>query len=135
MLKHYYGTRLLQRSFWTKLFTGEFRALQSLRSLFGSVRSAAAARAGSGPPATHFVQRMLQGLRQFRPPVLIELSDRDLVAREFEDLCKASSEWARCSGAAHVRTIHLRDADHTFSTSRALNESMEHIRNWLQTIR
>jgi exosortase A-associated hydrolase 1 len=97
VVRHHYGRRVLQRSFWSKVLKGEFAALASLRSFAAQLRSSREREAAEGPSgdAPDFLRRMLRGLAGFRGPVLLLLSDRDLTAREFQDLCRDSSAWSR----------------------------------------
>jgi exosortase A-associated hydrolase 1 len=133
LVRHYYGRRLLQRSFWTKLFGGQFRPLASIREFVTSLRSARSAGADdvSAPP---FVQRMLQGLAGFKRPVLLLLSERDLTAREFEDRCRTDPQWTRAVVAANVQQHAVRNADHTFSSDAALNDVCSRAIVWLRTL-
>jgi exosortase A-associated hydrolase 1 len=125
-VKHYYGARVLQGSFWRKLTTGRLAVLPTLRGFLRSV-SVAAKRTVSGPdtnPAGNFVTEMRFGLEKFAGPVLLVLSGYDLTAKEFTDLCGGDRAWARSLKRQNLSVQRLADADHTFSsqdTSERLN--------------
>lgn len=115
-LKHYYLQRLLQRSFWTKLFGGSFNIGRSLRELLVTVRQSREPKAGSGPPVEHFIERMLRGFRKLDRPVLLLTSERDLTAQEFLDFTQKQPQWRALLSRAGVRHVSLKGADHTFSS-------------------
>jgi uncharacterized protein len=131
-IKHYYGQRLLQRSFWVKALSGKLNVTASvadfLRKLWTS-RSAGA----SGADGGSFIERMRHGLQRFSGPTLILMSERDLTAQEFRDLSAASADWQKALRREGVTRIDLPGADHTFSTEGALQLATRHSLDWLQT--
>jgi exosortase A-associated hydrolase 1 len=130
-LRHYYLQRLLQGSFWRKLFTGAFNPVKSAGEM---ASMAAASRTGDGAGG-RFVDRMLQGLRKSAATVLVLLSDRDLTAREFSDLCASDAQWRAAMASNRVRVVNVADADHTFSTRAALDSANEECARWLEQLR
>jgi exosortase A-associated hydrolase 1 len=127
-VRHYYGQRLLQRAFWGKLMSGgfDFRAASlgfagALRRLFGA----------DSPPGASFIDRMYEGFRSFRGPVLLLMSGKDLTAREFDDLAASSGNWSELLSQPRVRRVDLRVADHTFSGPGALEQANEALALWL----
>lgn len=132
-VRHYYGSRLLQRSFWQKLLSGELKVFFAVRSLMAAwLLSRRRGSAGSAGQREFFLDRMLEGLIGFEGPVLLLISERDLTAREFEDLCRDDPSWRRASGRPSVSKTTLAGADHTFSTREALEEATEACRHWLE---
>jgi hypothetical protein len=71
--------------------------------------------AASAAGAGGFQARMARGLAGFQGPVLLLLSGDDLTAREFTEYTAQAPEWAGLLKAERVRTVHLPQADHTFS--------------------
>lgn len=128
-VRHYYSRRLLQRTFWRKLFSGELRVGRSVADL---VKAIARSRSGDASPKC-FVQQMLEGLRAFPGPVLLLSSGRDLTAREFDDLCDRDPSWRSAIGRAGVEVVRLTDADHTFSARRDLELGKRLVVNWLRS--
>jgi exosortase A-associated hydrolase 1 len=121
-LKHYYLSRLMQRSFWAKLLSGKLDIGASVGDLAQSAREAApGAGAASAPPAdprhgsAGYIDRMLEGLRNYRGRVLFILSGNDLTAREFIDLSARDRRWKRACASPRVRRAVLPEANHTFS--------------------
>lgn len=116
-LKNYYGRRLLDGSFWRKLFGGDvdFRAslvdlVRKLRLAFGPGKSDDSSVRGesAGLPA-----RMARCLEDANMPTLVILSGQDYVAKEFENVVAGSPRWQRILASAQV--CRLETADHTFS--------------------
>lgn len=136
IVRHYYAQRFLQRSFWKKVFAGDLRMFQAVRGLVGAWRLA---RQKTGAPAAAnergFLERMLAGLEMLRVPILILISEHDLTAQEFTDLCKESPRWARACSGTHVRKSILAGADHTFSSHAALSHVNEITAQWLGAAR
>jgi uncharacterized protein len=125
-LRYYYVQRLLQRSFWRKLLTGQFRAGKSLTDLSATVRQSRTAAGGPG-----FIERMRTGLQNFAGPVLCLISERDLTAKEFEMLCEQNRAWRRLMARPGVTTVGLPEADHTFSTRQSLARALDACAAWL----
>jgi exosortase A-associated hydrolase 1 len=128
-VRHYYGQRLLQRSFWRKLFRSELNVTASLLDF--SRKLSRASSAGAARRATSFIERMLRGMRSFRGPVLVLISENDLTAQEYRDLCSSSAQWSAAVARDNVLTVDCRGADHTFSTQTAHRQMMSEILRWL----
>jgi exosortase A-associated hydrolase 1 len=127
-VRHYYGKRLLQKSFWVGLFTGKVQLFGSVRDfLFTLVR---ARKQSAQQPAASFLERMLEGAKRFRGPVLVVISEHDLTAAEFVEL-SGTPHWQAALGRPGVSTVRLAGADHTFSDRSALERANEQFRGWL----
>jgi exosortase A-associated hydrolase 1 len=131
-LQHYYGKRLLQRSFWEKVLSGRGELRASLRDLWSSWRRSRAIAAAGALPS--FVERMARGFAEMQRPILVILSERDLTAREYEDLCRSSPAWAELVQRKNVETAPVPAADHTFSSSDALRAAMALSLTWLNSV-
>ena len=144
LLRHYYLDRLRQPSFWRKLLTFRFNPFTSLRSAFQLMQSARkqapAATASTGDQMAAalsrdlpLADRMLAGLSRFSGPLVIMVSGRDLIAREFDDLLRDSRPW-RDEIARKATTRHdLPDADHTFSSAEQREQVVTLGLAWLRT--
>jgi len=134
VLRHYYLKRLLEPSFWGKLMSGRLNPLTSLRSIAETVRQSRAAVGGSHvsaignlsaalPRNAPLPDLLLAGLHRFQGSLMLVMSGRDLIAREFDELMRDSPAW-RAEMAGKAVTRHdLPDGDHTFS-SRAQREQV-----------
>jgi len=134
-LRHYYLQRMLSKSFWRKVFSGEFQIGRSVREFLRSVNVARRTRSGSLDSSISveqpFFARMLSGFESFRYPVLVLISGRDLTASEFIDLCAADRAWGKSLGRENVRVEHFPDADHTMSSKEHLDEATARCVSWL----
>jgi exosortase A-associated hydrolase 1 len=131
-IKHYYGQRLLQRSFWVKALSGKLHITASLGDFLGKLwRSRAAG--SSAAEGGSFIERMRHGLQKFSGPTLILMSERDLTAQEFRDLSTASGEWQKALRREGVTSVDLPGADHTFASEGALQLATRHSLDWLRT--
>ncbi len=135
-VKHYYGSRLLQASFWRKLVSGRLQVKSAVGKLFRSV--SLAAQSGEKSPdraqGTDFISAMRVGLAAFDRQVLLLNSGRDLTAREFSDLCQTQVEWGRLVKRENVGIETLSDADHTFSTRADSERAGAVCVRWLATL-
>ena len=128
-LRHYYLQRLLQLSFWRKLLSLQVGVGASIRDFFHKLGAAGGREQGA--TRRNFISRMLDGLRAFRGPVLVLLSERDLTARQFERLISTSGEWRTAMGRANVTVDHLAGTDHTFSDRAGLQRAATQSLAWL----
>jgi uncharacterized protein len=129
-LRHYYGSRFLQRQFWQRLFTGKLDILASARSLASFLRVASQGSAGE-PAGSDLPTRMAAGLSRYGGPVLLVVSGQDLTAREFEDAAACSPVWRKLMSAARLTRCDLSDADHTFSRRAWREQVAAWTREWL----
>ena len=133
-IKHYYGQRLLQRDFWSKLLSGQMDMVKSVRDLVQTARVAHRQGPADERPARSFQDRMADGWRRFSGKILLILSGEDYTAREFLEFSGANLAWSGLIEATKVHRIDLPDADHTFS-SLALRSAVEELTvGWLDTL-
>jgi len=130
-VRHYYGHRVLQMGFWRKLLSGRLNALAAFADL---VRSLARMRSSGGQwdRSKSFIDEMVLGLEGFAGPVLLLLSDRDLTAKEFQELSRTSPKWTSLLGRSSVDTRTCARADHTFSSVEARERMTSMMIDWLQ---
>lgn len=139
ILKHYYLNRLWSREFWLSVRAGEYNFAASVRSFF-SVLGAFLRNRRSTRNATReqeefdnlpLPSRTAEGLRRFRGSVLVLLSGRDLIAREFDDVTKSSPAWEGLMADKRVTRKLITDADHTFSKPDVKAEAQRTLLDWL----
>lgn len=132
-VRHYYGQRLLTRAFWGKVFSGQFDVAASLGGLVSAFRRSLGTATGAAERrAVHYIDRMLNGLERSDRPVLLLMSERDLTAREFDDLCRNSEPWAKQLASPKVRRFDVPEADHTFSSVAASEVASATMLAWLR---
>jgi exosortase A-associated hydrolase 1 len=137
-LRHYYVQRLFSLSFWRKAVSGEFNPGRSLRELMQSVGSLVSVRTAQGvssstsaPPGATFIDKALEGLKRFKGPIMLVISERDFTAKEFLDLCDDSADWKASIARADVTTRLIAGADHTFSERSVLEHISGQCIAWL----
>jgi exosortase A-associated hydrolase 1 len=115
MLKHYYGGRLLDKAAWARVFKGEVNILQSVKSVLGLLKRKLwpqRTRVDNRP----YPDRMADGAKRFTGRLMLLMSERDLVAREFEDVTAASPAWKDVLQNCGAARCDVADSDHTFSS-------------------
>ncbi|MCW8886062.1 MAG: hydrolase 1, exosortase A system-associated [Motiliproteus sp.] len=121
-IKGYYAKRLLSKSFWTKLVSGDVRIFEGVANLSKSLLLAAKG-PGSEPPVSEaeddpdapYQERMRRGYLNFKGNVLLILSGNDLTAKEFELQFFGGHSWYESRAKETVEINRLAEADHTFS--------------------
>ncbi len=88
-VKHYYGQRLLQKAFWTKLLSGGVNIGRAGSEL---LRKLGQASSGTEQPLG-FQARMARGWKNFHGPILLILSGDDYTAKEFLEYTAGSENW------------------------------------------
>ena len=119
-VKHYYGRRLLQAEFWSKLMQGKVGS----HALAGLARNASMAwqsRPTAADQKQSFQAIMAEGLLGFRGTVTLILSGRDLVAKEFIEHCQTDAQWRRAMQMPKLKRIDIAEADHIFSKTQDRN--------------
>lgn len=135
IVKHYYLKRLMEPSFWRKVLTFQFDVFGSLRSALGLVRKARAASDGAGQASGSLPDRMLHGLNRFEGGLMMVMSGRDLVPKEFDDLVASSPAWQAELAKHKVLRHDLPLADHTFSCAEWRDQVGNWGREWLESLR
>lgn len=130
VLSAYYLPRLLRWRRWLAVMTSPARMRGALRGVAVAVLDAMRHR-GDDRPA--FVGTMLRNWIGFRGRSLVVLSGRDVTAAEFDQLVRATLTWPVAAKSTDTAVLHLKDADHTFSTRRHKARLADEILAWLET--
>lgn len=139
ILKHYYLDRLKSREFWQSVRSGQYKIGRSLVSFcqvfIAFLRGRKATRAASSGLES-FDQlplpiRTAEGLRRFDGSVLLLMSGRDLIAREFDEVTSTSRAWRGLLTNRRVVRRDIADADHTFSKPDAKAKAQKALLDWL----
>ena len=130
-LRHYYGDRLVQPDFWSKLVRGETNLMTALADLWRNWRLARAGRTTVVDGAPGFRSLMAASFRNFGGEVLLILSGCDATAQEFLDCVQSDPEWMGLLSRPHLQRVELSDADHTFSNPLARQAVESATRDWL----
>lgn len=131
-LKHYYTSRLADRSFWLDLVRGRIGVLRALKGFATTLFAArGAASAGDEDEGLGFQARMARGWKRFRGDILLICSGDDLTAREFVDHAARDAAWTGLLDERRVARCELADADHTFSRAEWRDRVAEQTADWL----
>ncbi len=121
--KHYYLSRLMQRSFWEKFLSGKIELRKSVGDLSKSAqKTVTAASPITSAPADprhgspDYIERMFDGLKRFQGDVLFILSGNDLTAQEFIALTQQDKRWKRLCHSQKITSEIVQKANHTFSS-------------------
>lgn len=129
-VKHYYLWRLAEPAFWRKLFSGRV-GLQALKDLGRNIRTLRTQK----NPQPSFQQAMAEGWQSFEAPILLLLSERDLVAKEFQEQAQSDARWDGLLQRPSVSQMTIKGADHTCSSPAASRQTESLVLEWLRTIR
>jgi uncharacterized protein len=140
-LKHYYLQRFLSKDFWVKVFSLKFNVAHSLVSLLSLLKQATG-KIETQPTNTAIrvdenlalPVRMRECLRQFRHPLLLILSGRDLTAGEFKETVKGDPEWLSLLSQPQITRRDFADADHTFSSAAWRDQVAEWTSIWVKSL-
>lgn len=139
MVKHYYRERLMSRDLWMKILRLDFDWRGSFRSLFetlGKLKSDSSSQSDSTQdpfdPAIPFTERMLEGWKRFEGDILLLMSGRSLVAKEFDECVESSSDWQAVVGRDNVHRCVLKNADHTFSEEQSRRSLIKALTAWFK---
>lgn len=132
-IKHYYTSRLFERDFWKRWWTGQY---QWRPSLAGLLQSLLKMRSGALPlqAEPQFPQRMAQAMRHFPGPVLMLLSARDFTAKEFLECARTDPAWRGLLQRPQVQQVEVPEADHTFSRASWRANAEDAVLDWLQRL-
>lgn len=141
ILKHYYLDRLRSRQFWLSVWAGEYKLGASITSFYRVLstfmqgrKSTRASTVGSGRANFDHLplpSRTAEGLRRFGGQVLLLMSGRDLIAREFDEVTKVSKDWQGLLSNQRITRKDIADADHTFSKPEIKAEAQRTLLDWL----
>jgi len=132
-IKHYYAGRLLESSFWQRLWQGQYEWRPSLKGLWQNLQ-AMRVPPPSDAPEPPFQHRMALALRQFPGQVLLLLSARDYTAKEFVECAQSDPAWKGLLQRPHLQRVDVTDADHTFSKALWRAAAEQAILDWMRQL-
>jgi len=143
MLKKHYLGRLREKSFWLKLVRFEYNLVEYGRAGTRKVL----AKMGMVPKEAHFtgaksrpgeeryfVNRMLEGLRNFGGPVLFLMSGQSMWSNEFDELISEDSDWRTVYSRDTCKRMDFPDADQTFSDELSRASAENAIADWVAAL-
>lgn len=140
-VKHHYRKRILERDFWLKVIRLQYNPLPAIavvgRSVAARIRRKLAGGGKSGGSGADersqpFVERMRLGMSRFKGDVLLLLSGRSMVSKEFDELLTHDAGWREAMASVRSLERHdMPDADQTYSSIAARHEVIGIARVWL----
>jgi exosortase A-associated hydrolase 1 len=131
-LRHYYTQRVLQAGFWRKLLGGSV-GVAAVRGWWQNYRIALQnARQARDPDGLPFAERMAEGWRGFKGPILLVLSGDDVTAHEFAGHAASDPSWRGALESRGLRRVDVPGADHTFSGRETGPRVLEATLDWLR---
>lgn len=138
----HFRQRLRDVDFWLKLLRGGYNPLPALgtllRTLLKPVRrifgtgAAPAAEAARDDVTLPFQARMRLGMARFRGDVLLVMSGRSLVSKEFDQLITQSPAWQQAlASPSRIMRVELPDADQAYSTITSQGEVIDLVTQWM----
>lgn len=142
MIRYYYWHRLFEKSFWTKVISGNFSLTASLRSCIDMIKSTLSSSKRNVDSVDNDVfetlplpERLAKSCQQFTGEMFILTSGQDYIAREFNDYVKASTIWQELVACKRVTLKNILEADHTFSRPEWRHELFDYTINWLKHVK
>lgn len=145
-VKHHYAKRIKEWDFWLKVLRGQYNPFPALATVGRTVlarlrqkllarpkQTAAGDTALTDDRALSFVTRMRIGMSRFRGDVLLLMSGRSLVSKEFDELVASDAGWQQAMATPrHVARHDMPDADQTYSSVASRREVIAIAQQWLQ---
>lgn len=140
-VKHY-SRRLHDLDFWLKVLRLQYNPLPALATLARRVFSRLKQRSGIGQvppsqpaaddPSAPALARMRHGLASFKGDLLLLMSGRSLISKEFDELVAAHADWQQAlRSPRHLARYELLDADQALSTIDARQEAIRTTLRWM----
>jgi uncharacterized protein len=140
-VKHY-GQRLRNLDFWMKVLRLQYNPIPAMATMrrrffvsFGRRQSEFSSDTDpfSENVKSNFVVRMRDGLRRFNGDVLLLMSGRSLLSKEFDELISNDPLWrSAVRGPRRLSRCDIPDGDQTFSSSATRGEVSNITLRWLQ---
>lgn len=137
-IKYYYFMRLMQKSFWIKIFSLKFNPFKSLTSFFKLWQSAKsqnddihANEDEEFDELETYQEKMCEGIARFEGDVLLFMSGYSLIGKEFDELVNLTQRWQDVINDTKLTRIDEPEADHTFSRAIDREKLINNALTWL----
>lgn len=143
VIRHHFSRRMRERDFWLKVLRLQYNPLPAagllLRStatrLAGSLKGGGAAADvdAQNDPSQPFIPRMRRGLSRYKGDMLLLMSGRSMVSKEFDDLVAGDALWqAAMRSPRHTARYDIADGDQTLSSIASRQELVRVASTWLR---
>ena len=143
VLRQHYLKRLGEAAFWRKLVRGQYDlaayvrvGLERVGARLRSITTAAndSASVAVSRVSDDWIDRMREGLKRFKGPVLFLMSGQSIVSREFDDLVSRDHRWQKVYNRPDYQRIDLPDADQTFSGGDSRERVNAALKEWVEAL-
>lgn len=146
IIRHHFSKRMRDKDFWLKVLRLQYNPLPALGLLLRSggsrLRGLLQPRRQDGvadalnDPSQPFIPRMRSGLSRFNGDMLMLMSGRSMVSKEFDDLVASDPQWqAAMRSPRHTRRYDIPDGDQTLSSIASRDALVRITSAWLQDVR
>jgi exosortase A-associated hydrolase 1 len=137
-VKHYYGRRLLQFSFWKKLFNGHISYISFIEAASNLIKTINSKirkikNLDNKFSKNTYQNNMASVWNSFNGKILLFLSKNDFIAKEFIDQTKATKEWGMKLNNNNYVCYEVENADHTFTNSESRFFVEQKTIEWIKT--
>jgi len=134
--RHYYLPRMMRWNFWKRILTGDHEIGSPIRAIATIlIEPIRRGRRGRKSRSVSLASRMELGLGRFDGPVLLLISNSDLVGREFLEYAKSSDVWTKAIDSSQVTVKVLPNANHTMTARTDLDSAIAEVIGWLPAVR
>lgn len=143
VVSQHFSQRMREWDFWRKVLRLHYNPLPAMATLARAGWRALRARLQPGAPGApagraddlsqHFILRMQRGMAHFSGDMLLLMSGRSMVSKEFDALVASSPDWQRALQQPRCLRRHdMPDADQTHSSVASRLELVHVARAWMQ---
>lgn len=139
VVKHHYRQRMRDKDFWLKVLRLQYNPLPALgtlaRSALRRLRPRRAERSDdrADDVSAPFVPRMRRGLARFQGDMLLLMSGRSLVSKEFDELVASDPAWQAALQAKRSLARHdMPESDQTYSSMASRREVIDVTLRWMR---
>jgi exosortase A-associated hydrolase 1 len=132
----HFGRRFRERDFWIKVLRGQYNPWPALQTIGRRLRASLAAPGRSNDDADDaspdFVLRMRNGLTRFKGDLLLVISGRSPVSREFDVLVETEPLWRQAMRSPRcIARRELPESDQTFSSVETRARICTDLADWI----
>lgn len=143
VIRHHFSQRMREWDFWFKVLRLQYNPVpatglllrSSAKKLLSSLRtsSAAAEDDAQNDPSQPFIPRMRRGMSRYKGDLLLLMSGRSMVSKEFDDLVAGDALWqAAMRSPRHTARYDILDGDQTLSSIASRQELVRVASAWLR---
>lgn len=125
-VKHHYSKRIREKGFWLKVLRLQYNPIPALATITRTLlkkchklvgHSTKQEHSEPDSPSRPFIARMRNGLSRYKGDMLLLMSGRSIVSKEFDELLDTQPAWQKAIKSPRlVVRLNMPNADQTFSS-------------------